>query len=150
MKCRLFWTLVGGTKSLQRLLMSVMVLQPVLHSKSDGSSKELSEVQTLHNSSPPHTWRIHPVKNEQIAYWLDFGGQRSLWPHICPILVNAISQEETSLHLAQMSSGTQGWTDQNLVVKGQRSLWRHKNVFWPFLNNSFANYDKISHKCLMG
>ncbi len=54
---------------------------------------------------------------------------------------SSISQERregTSSNLAQTSTWTQRRTDENLVVKGHCDQ----------LKSSYANYDKISHKCL--
>lgn len=63
-------------------------------------------------------------------------------PSIRPILVNLILQECPKgifSNLAPMFTWTKGWP-----------LWLHKTRFGPSLKNSFANYDEISLKCLMG
>ncbi len=69
---------------------------------------------------------------------------RDVRPSVCtsvrPILVNAKSQERLegiSSNLAQTSTWIQGWTDYNLVVKGQRSLWPRKTHFWPQLKTQW-------------
>lgn len=64
--------------------------------------------------------------------WLYFSGQRSLWAHVHPLLVNVMPQKrpvEISLHLARTSARTQECTDYNLVITGQSHCDLTKHLF---------------------
>lgn len=81
------------------------------------------------------------------------------WPHVHPSRISG-SPEEISLHLAKTSICTQGWTFQNLVVKGQGhsdlfilmnaiSWQRHttaSQLFLVFLGATFLSGPKLSYE----
>lgn len=57
--------------------------------------------------------------------WLDFGHQRSrsVWSHICPILVNTSAGTPRGYFFKQISTQTQRWTDSILSGHRSRSLF---------------------------